>query len=192
MAALLRGAPTPDDILKAGPAHHLRVCMGRERARTSSAATKAIMAERQRQQSSTVRAGGLRGPRASQPRLQSPGSEPGYESRPSIDQRVRRMVGRALKRRAQAALRWGLGRVGAALRDWREPLPPLRAGDPGIRRILVVRVDLLGDVVLSTPAVRALRRAYPRAQIDMLRRASRAPTRRSASPPRARRRSCRS
>ena len=78
------------------------------------------------------------------------------------------MVGRALKRRAQAALRWGLGRVGAALRDWREPLPPLRAGDPGIRRILVVRVDLLGDVVLSTPAVRALRRAYPRAQIDML------------------------
>ena len=101
-------------------------------------------------------------------RAVSPMSEPGYESRPSIDQRVQRMVGRALKRRAQAALRWGLGRVGEALRDWDAPLPPLRAGDPGIRRILVVRVDLLGDVVLSTPAVRALRRAYPRAMIDML------------------------
>jgi lipopolysaccharide heptosyltransferase II len=37
-----------------------------------------------------------------------------------------------------------------------------------IRRILVVRVDLLGDVVLSLPAVRALRRAYPDAEIDML------------------------
>ncbi|MGH2504195.1 MAG: glycosyltransferase family 9 protein, partial [Ktedonobacterales bacterium] len=101
-------------------------------------------------------------------RAVSPVGEPGYESRPSIDQRVRRMVGRALKRRAQAALRWGLGQVGAALRDWDDPLPPLRAGDQRIRRILVVRVDLLGDVVLSTPAVRALRRAYPRATIDML------------------------
>ncbi|HEY7974084.1 MAG TPA: hypothetical protein VID72_01970, partial [Ktedonobacterales bacterium] len=97
-----------------------------------------------------------------------PGYELGYESRPTVDQRLMRMAGRVMKRRAQAALRWGLGRLGAALRDWDEPLPPLRAGDPGIRRILVVRVDLLGDVVLSTPAVRALRRAYPRAQIDML------------------------
>jgi lipopolysaccharide heptosyltransferase II len=94
--------------------------------------------------------------------------EPGYESRPTVDQRLARMAGRALKRQAQGALRWGLGRLGAALRDWDEPLPPLRAGDPGIRRILIVRVDLLGDVVLSTPAVRALRRAYPRAKIDML------------------------
>lgn len=97
-----------------------------------------------------------------------PGFEPGYESRPSVDQRLTRMVGRALKRRAQGALRWGLGNLGAALRDWEDPLPPLRAGDHRIRRILVVRVDLLGDVVLSTPAVRALRRAYPRAKIDML------------------------
>ncbi len=95
-------------------------------------------------------------------------AEPGYESRPTFDQRFARMAGRVLKRRAQATLRWGLGQLGAALRDWDEPLPPLRAGDPRIRRILVVRVDLLGDVVLSTPAVRALRRAYPRATIDML------------------------
>ncbi|HET9110981.1 MAG TPA: hypothetical protein VFN78_09175, partial [Ktedonobacterales bacterium] len=93
-----------------------------------------------------------------------PGFEPGYESRPSIDQRLTRMVGRVLKRRAQVALRSGLGKLGAALRDWEDPLPPLRAGDHRIRRILVVRVDLLGDVVLSTPAVRALRRAYPRAK----------------------------
>ena len=96
------------------------------------------------------------------------GYEPGYETRPSVDQRLKRMAGRVLKRRAQGMLRWGLGTLGAALRDWRDPLPPLRAGDPCIRRILVVRVDLLGDVVLSTPAVRALRRAYPRAKIDML------------------------
>jgi lipopolysaccharide heptosyltransferase II len=48
------------------------------------------------------------------------------------------------------------------------PRRPLQPGDPQIRRILVVRVDLIGDVVLSLPAVRALRRAYPQAEIDML------------------------
>src|SRR6185312_1039445 len=37
-----------------------------------------------------------------------------------------------------------------------------------IRRILVVRVDLLGDTVLTTPAISALRRGYPKAQIDIL------------------------
>jgi lipopolysaccharide heptosyltransferase II len=94
--------------------------------------------------------------------------ERGYETRLSIDQRIAGIIKRALKRRAQAALRWGFGQLGAATRDWESQLPPLRGGDPRIRRILIVRVDLLGDVVLSTPAVRALRRAYPRAKIDML------------------------
>ena len=101
-------------------------------------------------------------------RTQTGVAEPGYESRLSFDQRMARMLGGALKLRAQGALRWGLGKLGAALRDWDEPLLPLRAGDPRIHRILVVRVDLLGDVVLSTPVVRVLRRAYPRAKIDML------------------------
>lgn len=91
-----------------------------------------------------------------------------YETRPSIDQRIAGVIKRALKRRAQSVLRWGFAQIGAATRDWETPLAPLRAGDPRIKRILVVRVDLLGDVVLSTPAVRALRRAYPHAKIDML------------------------
>ncbi|GIW06251.1 MAG: ADP-heptose--LPS heptosyltransferase [Dehalococcoidia bacterium] len=40
---------------------------------------------------------------------------------------------------------------------------------PGhVRQILVIRLDLLGDVVLSLPAVRALRVAYPEAEITML------------------------
>jgi ADP-heptose:LPS heptosyltransferase len=44
------------------------------------------------------------------------------------------------------------------------------AGDRirGVRRILVVRNDRLGDVVLTLPAVRALRIAYPRAWIGLL------------------------
>jgi lipopolysaccharide heptosyltransferase II len=43
------------------------------------------------------------------------------------------------------------------------PLDPTR-----VRRILVVRLDLLGDLVLSMPAVQALRTAYPEARIDLL------------------------
>lgn len=94
--------------------------------------------------------------------------EPDYETRPAIDRRIATPIKRALKRRMQAILRWGFAQIGAATREADSDPLPLRAGDPRIRRILIVRVDLLGDVVLSTPAVRALRRAYPRATIDML------------------------
>jgi len=44
--------------------------------------------------------------------------------------------------------------------------PPLRRDE--VRRILVIRIDLLGDVVLSMPAVEALRAAYPTAHVAML------------------------
>lgn len=37
-----------------------------------------------------------------------------------------------------------------------------------IRKILVIRLDLLGDVVLSMPAVRALKETFPAARLDML------------------------
>ena len=37
-----------------------------------------------------------------------------------------------------------------------------------IKRILVINLAFIGDVILSTPAVRALKEAYPSATIDML------------------------
>src|SRR5690242_6371685 len=37
-----------------------------------------------------------------------------------------------------------------------------------VRRVLVVRADNLGDVVLATPAIRALQRAVPHAAVDLL------------------------
>lgn len=106
--------------------------------------------------------------RAGAPHATTHALERGYETRPGVEKRLADAGGRILKRWAQAGLRLGLGALGAATRDWRDPLPPLHPGDARIRRILVVRVDLLGDVVLSIAAVRALRRAYPHAQIDML------------------------
>ncbi|MDP2654862.1 MAG: glycosyltransferase family 9 protein [Candidatus Omnitrophota bacterium] len=37
-----------------------------------------------------------------------------------------------------------------------------------LKNILVVRTDRMGDVVLTTPALRALRKAYPRARLSIL------------------------
>jgi len=51
---------------------------------------------------------------------------------------------------------------------------PRRAGAPvggpleGARRILVIRLDNVGDVVLQTPALRALRRVLPDAHVTLL------------------------
>ena len=39
---------------------------------------------------------------------------------------------------------------------------------PGIRRLVVVRHDRLGDVVLSLPAIEALRRTYPEARLALM------------------------
>lgn len=120
----------------------------------------------------------LNAPSSKPPSAGRSGSAPierGYETRPPFERRLSDTLGRVAKRRVQAALRLALGALGATFRDWRDPLPPLYPSDARIKRILVVRVDLLGDVVLSTAAVRALRRAYPGAQIDMLVQGSSAP-----------------
>ena len=39
---------------------------------------------------------------------------------------------------------------------------------PNFKNILVVRTDRIGDVVLTTPALEALRRAYPKAKISLM------------------------
>jgi lipopolysaccharide heptosyltransferase II len=46
--------------------------------------------------------------------------------------------------------------------------PPLTPATFHPRRILVIRLDLIGDLVLSLTAVRALKRTYPQAEIDLL------------------------
>jgi lipopolysaccharide heptosyltransferase II len=91
-----------------------------------------------------------------------------YDSRPGFEGRLAERLKGGAKRRAQRLLYLAMAIIGFATRERHVDRPRLVAGNPEIRRILVVRVDLLGDVVLSLPAVRALHRAYPHATIDML------------------------
>lgn len=99
--------------------------------------------------------------------------EPVYDTRPAFDARLARRLARLTKRVVQALLRLAIGAAGYSAR----PGAPSQRGAARerVRRILVVRVDLLGDVVLTLPAVRALRRAYPEAAIDLLALKSTAP-----------------
>ncbi len=101
-----------------------------------------------------------------------------YDRRPPFEARLATRAKQLTKRRAQGVLWLLIASIGFLTRTSRRDaatLPELRAGNAQIRRILLVRLDLIGDVVLSLPAARALRRAYPDATIDMLVQPSAAP-----------------
>jgi lipopolysaccharide heptosyltransferase II len=90
-----------------------------------------------------------------------------YDVRQPLGGRLMRAMLRRLKLAGQAALRLSFGAAGiltAAAEDSHDRDPE----GTRIRRVLVIRLDLIGDVVLSLPVVRALRDAYPGAQIDFL------------------------
>ncbi|MFI5266486.1 MAG: lipopolysaccharide heptosyltransferase II [Chloroflexota bacterium] len=86
-------------------------------------------------------------------------------SRPT---RIRSLVKKALRRVLLALLFVTftlLGFASAIGRLFRRPDPL----DPEhVRQILVIRLDLLGDMVLSLPAVHAIKLAYPHAQVTVL------------------------
>ena len=81
----------------------------------------------------------------------------------------------SLRRLAKRQVRWGLVRflyrmadiLGKTQRLIR-PGPPLRPAEDRIRRILVIRLDLLGDLVMTLPAIAALRARWPAATITVL------------------------
>lgn len=60
------------------------------------------------------------------------------------------------------------GHVPMATVDSPQPLAPARWDWGGVRRVLVVRLRSIGDTVLATPSLYALRRFLPFAQIDIL------------------------
>src|SRR5713101_8111311 len=55
-----------------------------------------------------------------------------------------------------------------SLDDEPQPLAPARWDWSGVRRVLVVRLRSIGDTVLTTPSLFALRRFLPDTQIDIL------------------------
>jgi lipopolysaccharide heptosyltransferase II len=78
-----------------------------------------------------------------------------------------RVQKRELRRRAIQGSMAVIGLPFAILALTQRLLDSFSARRP-VRRILIIRLDLLGDVVLSLPAVRSIRAAYPDAEIDML------------------------
>ena len=95
----------------------------------------------------------------------------GYDVRPAFTRRVRTvLIHRFLKPALQRVIYFSLGTVGLISQLGRigRAKPLLAPETFAPRRILMIRTDLMGDVVLSLPAVHAMRRAYPQAQIDML------------------------
>ncbi|HEV7128153.1 MAG TPA: lipopolysaccharide heptosyltransferase II [Ktedonobacterales bacterium] len=102
------------------------------------------------------------------PTVAHPPSPFAYDQRPALAQRLASTWGLRAKHIVQRLVYAGLAGAGllSGLRIGRTQ--PLRPGDPRIRRILVIRVDLIGDVVLSLPAIQALRQGYPNAAIDLL------------------------
>nr|MBA3824043.1 glycosyltransferase family 9 protein [Ktedonobacterales bacterium] len=94
----------------------------------------------------------------------------GYDYPPSLPERVGQRVGAIAKRIAQRGLRAALGTIGR-MDAASHPLHPHAALTPATfrpRRILVIRTDLLGDVVMTLPTIAALQQAYPEAEIDLV------------------------
>lgn len=94
----------------------------------------------------------------------------GYPTRPSCWQRARRLTLRACRRVLQGGI-YAMVSVWGGVRRLRRSgrhLPPLRPDTFHPRRILIVRLDLIGDLVLSMVLVRVLKRTYPQAELDLV------------------------
>jgi lipopolysaccharide heptosyltransferase II len=96
-----------------------------------------------------------------------PGRQTRFDQRPPLGGRLLRAAVKRLKLAAQAILRLVLGVTGT-LAQYTGLRGRHDRSEQRVRRILIIRMDLIGDVVLSLPAVRALRQAYPQAEIDFL------------------------
>ena len=94
----------------------------------------------------------------------------GYPFPPSPYQKLRKTGIRASKSILSICIYLLMSIIGGLL--WLARLgkhyPPLTTHSFHPQRILVIRLDLIGDLVLSLTVVRALKRTYPDAEIDLL------------------------
>jgi lipopolysaccharide heptosyltransferase II len=104
------------------------------------------------------------------PIMHGSGFGAGYDAPLPVARRWRQTLLAALAQAGKAILRAGLGLFGIAdqVIGWFAPHPPMVPGTWHPKRILVIRTDFLGDVVLTLPAIQALARTYPAAEIDFL------------------------
>lgn len=96
--------------------------------------------------------------------------EYGYPTRPDSRNQVRKLVITISKRLLLLGVNALIALLGIYLRTHQKgkQYPPLRPQTFHPQRILLIRVDLIGDLVLSLTALRVLKRAYPDAEIDIL------------------------
>ena len=78
------------------------------------------------------------------------------------------------KSRLKRALAGITDRIGDTLRG-SPRARSLRPPPSDVRRILAIKLDHLGDLVVAIPAIEALRKAYPRARLELLLAPSSAP-----------------
>lgn len=94
----------------------------------------------------------------------------GYPMRPDSRHKVRNFLVRTSKRILLAGIYVCASSIGIGLKLSRlgKKQVPLLPETFYPKRILVLRMDLIGDLVLSLPVVRLLKRTYPNAEIDLL------------------------
>lgn len=94
----------------------------------------------------------------------------GYPLAPDSRQKMRKTAVRTSKHMLNTCIYMLLSLLGGLLWLVRrgKKYPPLTPETMRPRRILVIRLDLIGDLVLSMTTVRALKHTYPDAAIDLL------------------------
>src|ERR687894_2669573 len=76
---------------------------------------------------------------------------------------------KSLHRSLEPAAQWpALAERGVSTNETPQPLAPARWDWRRVERVLVVRLRSIGDTVLATPSLYALRRFLPHARIDIL------------------------
>jgi lipopolysaccharide heptosyltransferase II len=98
--------------------------------------------------------------------------EYGYPTRPPARRTLRNSLVSIARRGALALLAALMSCIGTVLwlrrRQRLAHTQPLSPQTFAPKRVLVIRLDLIGDLVMSLPAIRVLKRTYPAAEIDLL------------------------
>lgn len=94
----------------------------------------------------------------------------GYPLPPGLHGKLRKKSIQGAKKLLGACIYFAMCIIGSLLWLGRlgKKLPPLTPASFSPNRILVIRLDLIGDLVLSLTVARALKRTYPGAEIDLL------------------------